>query len=219
VKNIANTVFVLVCDCVRRLRRPGRLTWQILVLTLATETAVAKGYLTELGPPPLRFTTLQSSSTSLFTDADIVIASQIAKAEESATKQAASAQTQSPETPEATSAPSTATNVAAQTVNPTTPGPSPPPANPTPAMPQYEFVLADPLLTTPNTSPTAITTNTVGPASDLLLVTPQMLVEFFKPTPGVTSSAPVRVLVPADIQFQPPLARPAPASQAIYRTQ
>jgi len=85
-------------------------------------------------------------------------------------------------------------------------------------MPPYEFVFADPLLATGNTNPAPADTNTVGPASDLLLVTPQMLVEFFKPVPGVTNTAPLRVLVPMDVEFQPPLARPPASSQAIYRS-
>jgi len=85
-------------------------------------------------------------------------------------------------------------------------------------MPPYEFVFADPLLATGNTNPAPADTNTVGPASDLLLVTPQMLGEFFKPVPGVTNTAPLRVLVPMDVEFQPPLARPPASSQAIYRS-
>ncbi|MCS7091400.1 MAG: hypothetical protein NZM03_11890 [Limisphaera sp.] len=66
---------------------------------------------------------------------------------------------------------------------------------------------------------TSSTTNQLDSASQLLLVTPQMLVEFFKPVPGASNPVPARVLVPVDMGFRPPLATPVPTSQAIYRSQ
>jgi hypothetical protein len=58
-----------------------------------------------------------------------------------------------------------------------------------------------------------------APASDMLVVTPQMLVEYFKPGSASTNAANMPVYVP--VGFTPPTAVIAnrPSSQATYRTQ
>ncbi len=55
-------------------------------------------------------------------------------------------------------------------------------------------------------------------ANDLLNITPQMLVEYFRPVIGAPNSAGLSVFVP--VQFTPATpAAPGPASSATYRTQ
>lgn len=53
-------------------------------------------------------------------------------------------------------------------------------------------------------------------ANDLLVVTPEMLVDYFKPNHNATNAANVRVLAPVD--FTPPASGSIPSSQAIYRS-
>lgn len=60
----------------------------------------------------------------------------------------------------------------------------------------------------------------IGSANDLLVVTPEMLVDYFKPnqTNGtVTNTDDVRVLAPVD--FTPPTSVASPSSKAIYISQ
>jgi hypothetical protein len=52
-------------------------------------------------------------------------------------------------------------------------------------------------------------------ANDLLVITPEMLVDYFKPNNNATNAANVRVLVP--VSFTPPASASIPSSQAIYR--
>ena len=52
------------------------------------------------------------------------------------------------------------------------------------------------------------------PANNLLVVTPEMLVDYFKPNNKATNAANVRVLVP--VNFTPPASASTPSSQAIY---
>ena len=91
-------------------------------------------------------------------------------------------------------------------------------ASATNAVPNYEFVWPDSSPVGSTSPPPGSVTNPISPASEMLFVTPQMLVEFFKPLPGSTNAGPVRVIVPVDIGFQPPLGQPTPSSQAIYRS-
>jgi hypothetical protein len=53
-------------------------------------------------------------------------------------------------------------------------------------------------------------------ASDLLVVSPQMLTEFFKPGPGGSNSVIVPVVLPSAVGFTPPTEKPS--SQAIYKS-
>ncbi|HEX4266092.1 MAG TPA: hypothetical protein VH597_17280 [Verrucomicrobiae bacterium] len=77
--------------------------------------------------------------------------------------------------------------------------------------------------TTANTIPTIpnpILPNnaaTTPSASDLLVVSPQMLTEFFKPGQNGTNT-PSAVVVPPHVGFTPPSVMP-PSSQAIYKVQ
>ena len=52
-------------------------------------------------------------------------------------------------------------------------------------------------------------------ANEMLVVTPEMLVDYFKPNNNATNAANVRVLVP--VNFTPPASASMPSSQAIYR--
>ncbi|HLP76618.1 MAG TPA: hypothetical protein VK327_06810 [Candidatus Paceibacterota bacterium] len=54
-------------------------------------------------------------------------------------------------------------------------------------------------------------------ANELLVITPQMLIDYFKPMAGATNGAGVSVLLP--VNFTPPTPSAAPSSQAIYKTQ
>lgn len=177
------------------------------------------GYLRWVGPSRLRFLTLSDPAISDSWTID-----------NDPPQSAEPAQTNAPAVP-SPSAASTGPSPAIpppdpSLTNPPAPPQSPPvtapnvtaaqsPANPVPG---YEFVLPDSLPGASSLTSTPAVTNTIGPASEMLLVTPQMLVDFFKPMPGATNAAPVRVLVPVDIGFQPPLASPAPPSRAIYRS-
>jgi hypothetical protein len=51
-------------------------------------------------------------------------------------------------------------------------------------------------------------------ANDLLVVTPEMLVDYFKPNKNATNASDVRVLVP--VNFTPPASVSIPSSQASY---
>lgn len=53
-------------------------------------------------------------------------------------------------------------------------------------------------------------------ANELLMVTPEMLVDYFKPNNNATNAANVHVLAP--VNFTPPASASIPSSQAIYIT-
>lgn len=60
---------------------------------------------------------------------------------------------------------------------------------------------------------------TATSASDLLVVTPQMLVDYFKPSRAATNSANTAVFVPLGFTPPAPMAVTPPSSSATYRTQ
>lgn len=108
--------------------------------------------------------------------------------------------------------------------NPDNPGtqlPSPSsPASPQPG----EILSAPPALTNAPVLPTAVgfpaesvdPVNSGSPASDLLTVTPQMLVDYFTPALKGTNHSQTAVLVPAAVGFTPPMPKNPASSQAIY---
>lgn len=108
----------------------------------------------------------------------------------------------------------TKTNAPAAPVETSTEVPSPvAPVEPVPA--QVETAEVQPLPIGDPVEP--LNQRASAPASDMLMVTPQMLVEYLKPTPGVTNSN-VSVLVP--FTFKPPLEKtPTPSSRATYKTE
>jgi len=57
------------------------------------------------------------------------------------------------------------------------------------------------------------------PADNMLTITPTMLNEFFKPGGGATNQAPVDVVLPEQMNFQPPAPRDMPSSSATYKSQ
>ena len=68
--------------------------------------------------------------------------------------------------------------------------------------------------------PENLSTNTASqtrPANDLLVVTPEMLVDYFKPGNVATNAANVHVLFP--VNFTPPASASGASSQAIYKSQ
>lgn len=56
-------------------------------------------------------------------------------------------------------------------------------------------------------------------ASDMLLVTPEMLAEFLKPRQFQTNNAGATVIVPAPVNFIAPVENDAPSSRATYKTE
>jgi hypothetical protein len=56
-------------------------------------------------------------------------------------------------------------------------------------------------------------------ASEMLIVTPQMLAEYLKNPPGGTNPPPTQVLPGGELYFRPPITPPAPSSKATYRIQ
>jgi hypothetical protein len=83
--------------------------------------------------------------------------------------------------------------------------------------------------TSTNSEPTTLPVMTIGDtapqipvasataAAEMLLVTPQMLAEFFKPGPGGTNGT--SVFVPVQFNFAPPMQKSPASSQAIYKNQ
>ena len=93
----------------------------------------------------------------------------------------------------------------------------------TPTIPDSN-VVTPPLVVEPVSIPVALppenlSTNSMvqtHPANNLLVVTPEMLVDYFKPNNKATNATNVRVLVP--VNFTPPASASIPSSQATYRT-
>ena len=85
--------------------------------------------------------------------------------------------------------------------------------------------LATPVITAPSTIHTLVGTENLSTnsviqtrsANDLLVVTPEMLVDYFKPNNNMTNAANVRVIAP--VNFAPPASASIPSSQAIYKSQ
>jgi hypothetical protein len=66
--------------------------------------------------------------------------------------------------------------------------------------------------------PQPVISGTESPAAnDLLVITPQMLVEYFKPMSGTTNGSGAAVIVP--VTFTPATPTAQPSSKAIYKTQ
>ena len=89
-------------------------------------------------------------------------------------------------------------------------------------------------VTESNTSPATITISTTSggdeapapeppvaphPADNLLVITPQMLAEYFKPFPGATNAGGVSVFLPVQVGFTPPTDKAPVASRATYKVQ
>ena len=92
----------------------------------------------------------------------------------------------------------------------------------TPTIPVNNVVLPQPVIEpakTPVPLPTEnLSTNSTvqtRSANEMLMVTPEMLVDYFKPNNNATNAANVHVLVP--VNFTPPASASMPSSQAIYR--
>jgi len=57
------------------------------------------------------------------------------------------------------------------------------------------------------------------PADNMLTITPTMLTEFFKPGGNGTNQAPAVVVLPDQMNFQPPIPRDTPSSSATYKSE
>lgn len=95
---------------------------------------------------------------------------------------------------------------------------------PVPAAPGATNWVVDPALLDPTQFP--VDTNSVpnsespaSSASELLIVTPQMLAEYLKPALSGALKAATNAPSSGDVGFLPPTPKPAASSEAIYRTQ
>jgi len=155
-------------------------------LYAAQETRGNSPYLTQSGPPPLRFSVAMASMASFALPASLFPHSAATNATEAVSSKSITSQTNSiaPLTPLVTS-----------------------PAN-------------NLFLTT---GPEPLNNSAITPsASDMLVVSPQMLTEYFKPGPegtnsGNSANSGNAVILPVAVGFTPPSAKPS--SQATYKVQ
>ncbi len=179
-------------------------------------------YLQVIGPAPMRFISIPGKplGDSLIIDND-TFAESVARqpVTKTSSKDESAPNSNQPNT-ETIATPDAELSTSSTLTIPIQPGlpPAVSSASTTNAVPTYEFVWPDSSPVGSTSPPPGSVTNPTSPASEMLFVTPQMLVEFFKPLPGSTNTGPVRVIVPVDIGFQPPLGQPTPSSQAIYRS-
>lgn len=146
----------------------------------------AEAYLTQIGPPPLRFS-LATAHFSFTLPSALVERTAPTNAEE-----ITMAKTNSVDKP-------AETNVVA--------------VQQTPAPASTTTNSIAPVQPNPVGQPNPVNS---ASANDLLVVSPQMLTEFFKPGSDATNSANTPVVMPAPVGFTPPSA--VPSSQAIYRS-
>lgn len=163
-------------------------------LGLATTNAQVSGYLAKGGPAALRFQTVHPQNLSILPPLP---------------KPDVKVDRTSPAKNTATAQP--------PLISVSNPGPvwTPPFANPVATVPNT--LAAYSLLPPQNFG----VTNPAAPgstANDLLNITPQMLVEYFRPVNGAPNSAGVSVYVPVPFTPATPAA-PGPSSSATYRTQ
>lgn len=90
----------------------------------------------------------------------------------------------------------------------------PPPETSWPVAPE---VSAPPVVTTTveSSAPYAVRPVTDNP----LVITPQMLVEYFRPAAGATNGAGVSVFMPLPVGFTPPMEKTPVSSRATYKTE
>lgn len=100
-------------------------------------------------------------------------------------------------------------------ITPAVAGPSP--ANP-PADIHYSAGEAVPPTDAPAESESAYPSPSHPLAEHPLIVTPQMLAEYFKPVGG-TNAPGVSVVLPVPVSFTPPTDQPQPRSRATYKTE
>lgn len=149
-----------------------------LLLCTARESRGSNGYLSQIGPPPLRFS-LATASLSFILPPSLINVPLPTNTTKIASSPTPTAGTNS--TPGFTGPKMASTSVFTTS---TSPDPSENAPQPTPA------------------------------ASDMLVVSPQMLTEYFKPDPNGPNSG--GVLVPVPVGFTPPTVKPS--SQATYRS-
>jgi hypothetical protein len=176
--------------------------WRILGAVLATIVLFIPGstlwssdfYLSHLGPAPLRFAAVPAKP------GDFVwpISLNPARAVTNVLADTSSASTTN-----------SAISLASSSVNQSQ-------TNGVSSIPAREAAASTPLIGA--STPNGLDGNPLS-ASNLLVVTPQMLADFFKA--NLDSSMRLSTNAPsgADVPFNPPIPKPTPSSEAIYRTQ
>lgn len=177
----------------------------ILAVAVTVQARGRSAYLAVSGPAPLRYAVVETNANQFPSMPSVLIADPASAhmappVTQPATKPETNAPPSStgsnPSVEISTSAPAD-TNAPAMTMLPE------PPATPSNDYTNVELV--------PGYKQTA---------SDLLVMTPQMLNEYFKPAAGKngTDKERVSVVVPMTVDFTPPTPRTAPASSATYKT-
>jgi hypothetical protein len=170
----------------------------VLVILLATIPAEglwsSDFYLARIGPAPLRFAAVLANSKAFVWPVPLIPS-------RSTTNSAAE-----PSFP----ASNTGTNLVIPAVGPTTAQTNSIPATSSPET--NVFNAASPVQTSIGADGNPLS------ASNLLIVTPQMLADYFKATPGGLDKVSTNAPVGAEIPFNPPTPKP-PSSEAVYRTQ
>lgn len=166
----------------------------LLVVTAVPTARSDVFYLSRVGPPPLRFSSIPKPSKSFELITPQVVVTNPAAATTS--------ETEVPVTNAITTAP------IPQLSNTQTNSPA--------ATPAPETSIAGPLITPETQIP--LSTNLL-PAGNLLLVTPQVLADFFKANMDATYRAATNGAGGGEIPFIPPIPRPMPSSEAVYRVE
>jgi hypothetical protein len=181
---------------------PGVCSWRILEAVLAMIVLFIPGstlwssdfYLSHLGPAPLRFAAVPAKS------GDFVwpISLYPARAVTNVVADTSSA-----------SSTNSAISLASGSVNQSQ-------TNGVSSTPAPETTASTPLIGA--STPNGLDGNPLS-ASNLLVVTPQMLADFFKANLDSSMRQSTNAPAGADVPFNPPIPKPTPSSEAIYRTQ
>jgi len=185
--------------------RPDRTVWSLLVcavflvgLVAALSVRGADFYLAQLGPPPLRFAaTLKPYKLPPLA-------------------RSRSVDTNAPIAPEP-DAPSAAVTNATASVTSALPSEIPTHAS-TDAVTRGDTIVAEPQPLSEPPNPLLLNTNSI-PAGNLLIVTPQVLADYFKANLDAISHAVSNGVTGGEIPFIPPIPRIMPSSEATYKVQ
>jgi hypothetical protein len=166
----------------------------LLLVVTAVPTARSDAfYLSRVGPPPLRFSSLPKPKSLALINPQVAVTNP------------AAVTTSEPDLP-VTNAITTASTPQLSDTQTNSPAGTPAP----------ETSIAGPLITPETQIP--LSTNLL-PAGNLLLVTPQVLADFFKANMDATYRAATNGAGDGEIPFIPPLSRPLPSSEAVYRVE
>jgi hypothetical protein len=164
---------------------------------IATAKSAALGYLATVGPVPLRF---QPRVTKIGILPPISEGSPVSEPKPEV-----------PNPPPVSTSEPTPENTPAQ--EPIPAEPMPPLSDTPPVQPDQTPDSLLPVIENPLPDPAQPPRS----ANDLLVITPQILIEYFKPVGSSTNAAGVSVLGP--VNFTPPTPTIAPSSRAVYKTE